>query len=826
MIASAWRNNVMSLPYPKSFPTHQEETFLELVLCADQDFHPLWDSWIEKNTFEGIDGALLRLAPLIYLRMRHLGIRDGYYDRLKGVYRSAWVRNQRILTITKTIASLSAEHDIPFLILKGTPLLLEVYRDKGARFLGDADILIPPEYGEKVISLLLRHGFRYGSTYAPDVYHPTSSIYQVIKETGFVGPGEIEVDLHWNIFLLSHHARAIDLFLLRQPSSKAFRVALWQSAVRMNIDGVPCLRLSNEHFLIHLIIHGTGGSKDRSIRWVVDVLRAMEVFPIDWKVMIAIAEKFGFKLEIYLAARYLKERWQAPIPDWFLTELESLPFKRHEMREYASYANIAHEERYSLLGNLPTLWYAYWTHETRRSPFGFVRYIMRTYGASNFREFAGFIIKKYSVRLRTWCGLNNASGPDAMPLKESTKNAVYVTAGRVVAFAASLTAVMVMAAHVPREVVGSYNYLMATLGILSLFTLPGMNSALVRAVAQGNDGSVWPMLKVRLRWGVLSALGTALIGAGFLFADNHQIGWAFIASSPFVPISGTFGSLATNFWQGKKRFGLSSIVTITYFTTIALASIPIFIFSDDLIFIAASVAFVNAAVSSILFLTIRRHATGTHSPESLSLGFHLTAMQVLRTVSENLDRIFVWWLLGPVATAIHAFAAAPVMKAFHLLPIGTVTLPHLSTHKHTDELKRSVLRKTFLLFLLITPLVVLGIMLAPFLFSLAFPNYPESVVYFQIMFTCVIFAPVGLLRSALTAFQKTRELYISEICTHGVKFVALFGLGIPFGLLGIAWSAPLIGAFEFALLLVLFLRTAPDEVTTISTNSGVKTETR
>ncbi len=815
----------MPLPYPDSFPTLDEEAFLELVLCRDSDFPSLWRIWIQHNTFESIDGVYLRLVPLIYLRMQRLGIKDEYYDRIKGAYRSAWVRNQRILAITKSIATLCDKHHIPILVLKGTPLLLEVYRDRGSRFLGDADILIPPEYGYQMTTLLHQHGFHHGIPYAPDALHPVSSIYQVIKETLFIGPGDLEVDVHWNIFSLSHHTPTIDLFLLKTPSSEALRTVLWQTAVRMDIDGIPCFRLSNEYFLIHLMIHGTEGNSQRTLRWVADALRAMEAFPVDWEAVAASARRFGFSLEVFLAARYLKERWQAPIPAWFLEQLEAVPFSRNERRAYENYANTIHEERYSPIGNVPTLWYAYWKHETNRSPLGFVAYLMQTYGVSNLRQFIKFAARKYAIRLRTMFGIRGSRErlrtPDAMPLKESTHNALYITIGRFGALLASLAVVTTMAARVPREVVGSYNYLIATLSILSLSTLPGMNNALVRAVAQGNDGSVWPMLRARLRWGMLGTLAASVIGAWFLLSGNSSLGWAFVVSAPFVPLTDTFSVFAMNYWQGKKRFGVSASVTVIYFVGLALGSIPILLLSNNLIVIVAGVLGVQTIVGILVFLTVRRQAVGPESDSSLSLGFHLTAMQILRTISENLDKIFVWWLLGPTATAIQTFAATPIMKVFQLLPIGTITLPHLSTHLHTPELKRSILRKTGALFLLTIPMVIFGIACAPFVYSILFPNYPESVIYFQIMFMCVAFAPVGLLRAALTAFGKTRTLYISEISTHTAKFLALFGLGIPFGLLGLAWSAPIIGAFEFSLLLILFLRIAPSaSVTTTQTQNN------
>jgi hypothetical protein len=54
--------------------------------------------------------------------------------------------NQRLLAVIKEVILECTQENIPVLIMKGVPMILDVYQDIGARFLGDADFLIHPEH--------------------------------------------------------------------------------------------------------------------------------------------------------------------------------------------------------------------------------------------------------------------------------------------------------------------------------------------------------------------------------------------------------------------------------------------------------------------------------------------------------------------------------------------------------------------------------------------------------------------------------------------------------------------------------------------------------
>lgn len=397
---------------------------------------------------------------------------------------------------------------------------------------------------------------------------------------------------------------------------------------------------------------------------------------------------------------------------------------------------------------------------------------------------------------------------EILPMDAAFRSGFQMMLGRGIAFLASFVVVTVMGRFVPREVVGSYNFVIATLAIVSIATLPGMNSALSRAVSRGYDATTKTVMFTRLRWGLMGSIASFIIGIICLFIGKPQLGGAFLIASPFVPLTDTWSSSTFAFWQGKKQFKQSALFTALYYIGLALITIPVLLLTNNLIIIVLFVMIAQAILGFSVYKSIR-HEKDITDPEALSLGKNLSIMQALQILGSNTDRVITLVLFGPALTAVYALAALPVSKAWQLLPIGIVSLPHLSTHSLTHEVKRIILKKTGTLFLITIPASGLAILLAPFLYNLFFPLYPDSVIFFQILIASFAFAPVILLKSALTAFQQTQLLYISEICTPLLKIGLMIGLGYAYGLIGIALGAALTSVFDFILVFFLFARSRP-----------------
>ena len=391
----------MNLPYPKSFPTVKETRFLKLVLCNDKDFKSLWNTWKSTYDFDHTDDALLHLFPLVAIRMEKLEMQnDELFAKIQGIYKMAWVKNQRLLAVTKDVVTRCNDLKIPTLFLKGIPLILDIYKDKGARLLGDADFLIQPEQGNRISAMLFQNGWHHRKPWMLDSKNPTESIFRVVKATSFRNNFGVDMDVHWNLFSLTHHTYLKDIFFLKEVSSIGFRNAIWRDAIPTTIDGAPCLRLCNEDLLIHVVIHGSEGNNHRTLRWVTDAVTIIKSSNIDWDKIIQRAKDFNFIIELSIAFRYLSENFPGPIPSSFITALQAYPITKRDIKNYYTFTNITHTDRYTPLGNFPLLWYGYWKYETNRSVIGFFSYIKKSFGVTTTKDFFAFVLNKYIARIK------------------------------------------------------------------------------------------------------------------------------------------------------------------------------------------------------------------------------------------------------------------------------------------------------------------------------------------------------------------------------------------------------------------------------------------
>ena len=391
--------------------------------------------------------------------------------------------------------------------------------------------------------------------------------------------------------------------------------------------------------------------------------------------------------------------------------------------------------------------------------------------------------------------------------KQVLKNSSFFIGGKVVGAFASFVAILVLGHFVPRAIAGTYSYIMAVLSIVSITTLPGMNNALVRAIARGNEGSLFSIARKRLLWGIIGSLIALCIGIYFFITNNHSLGVAFMIASPFIPLTDTYSDLAIYYWQGKKQFDKSALVFSLYYVGIALLTIPLFIIIKSLPVIVFGVLVAQALSGFIAYTVTKQRVSGTSDYESEKLGFHLTIMQGFKIFANSIDKVIVFSLFGPVMTAVYTFAATPISKVWQLIPIGPLSLPELSNHAFDQTTKRSIIRKTFLLFLITIPAAGTLTILAPFLYRMLFPHYLDSIVLFRIFAIGIAFAPLTFIKSALTAFHKTIMLYRSEIISPLVKLFLMIVLGITMGLPGVVIGVTIGTVFEFIFIVILFLAT-------------------
>ena len=74
-----------------------------------------------------------------------------------------------------------------------------------------------------------------------------------------------------------------------------------------------------------------------------------------------------------------------------------------------------------------------------------------------------------------------------LDLRYYIRNLSYITAGQLVGAGFSVLLSIAFARLLTKDLYGQWNYILAIMGILAIFSLPGMNTAIVQAVARGHD---------------------------------------------------------------------------------------------------------------------------------------------------------------------------------------------------------------------------------------------------------------------------------------------------------------------------------------------------
>jgi len=379
-----------SVRFPQSFPTTAECAFLELLFCTDEVFPEKLEAWAKRIVFDDLDYAIARLLPLVYMRLRALGIEHPLKGRMQGFYKLAWVKNQRLLAAVREVTQFLEQQDISVLFVKGIPLVLDAYRDMGARFMGDADLLIHPRHAKRAVTLLREHGWKPVNSYTPlPQYFSNESFPRLVKEATFVNSRGVELDLHWRLFEIEDDGKDALSF-----------DALWAHSALVTHPTITYRIVAPDDLLLHVLVHGAAANPHRTLRWVPDAAVLIKEYAIDWDRFVETAAQGDWNVDVSTAFLFFKQHGFVKVPGAIEKKLTTLPYTLAERKRYERRASIS----YAPFGRLPSLWRTYWLSDAQESGYarvrGFFPYLAHAWGFERVRDLIPFILHKYQLRLK------------------------------------------------------------------------------------------------------------------------------------------------------------------------------------------------------------------------------------------------------------------------------------------------------------------------------------------------------------------------------------------------------------------------------------------
>lgn len=372
------------------WPTDTQMLLLQVLLGPQAAARAAWRQWVERVDLMDLDDGANRLLPMLYNRLRQLGIDHPLRDRIKGVYRHAAYRNRLLSHRAAKLIESMAERGIEVMLLKGIALAEHHYQDCADRPMGDVDIMVRKADAARTIALLAELG-----DWRPLDTDLLADRDALRHAQGYANAQGFSVDLHWNLLPeLGYYPDATD--------------RLWQRSRAARFHGQSVRLLSPEDQLFHLCAHGLRWNNGSCLRWGVDsvqLMRSVESF--DWDALLLTAERYRHQVLLREALGFLGRSLAAPVPAEVLRRLEAADPPPHGERQFA----LSSAPR-GLLGVLPAFWAGYRLHtDGRRHTAGlpsFSRCLMSTLGVDHYRQLPRIAASNGWNRLVDWA--NPATG--------------------------------------------------------------------------------------------------------------------------------------------------------------------------------------------------------------------------------------------------------------------------------------------------------------------------------------------------------------------------------------------------------------------------------
>lgn len=383
----------------------------------------------------------------------------------------------------------------------------------------------------------------------------------------------------------------------------------------------------------------------------------------------------------------------------------------------------------------------------------------------------------------------------------------WLTLGQTISTLSSFVLAIAFANLVPKEVYGTYQYALSVMSMLTVFTLTGMNTAVAQAVARNFEGTLKKSFWVQIKWNLLMFLAS-LSGAIYYFIHgNKTLAITLLIIGIFSPLSNSANTY-TAFLNGKKYFSNLSKFTITSnLLTVLAVFITILITKNPLWIIFINVVSTTTLNLILYSFTIKKFKPNNQDdPYAVSYGKHLSFMNILNTISSQIDAVFLFHFLGAIPLALYSLAIAPIEQLRGIIKnIIPISMPKFATIELTS-IKKTIWRKVLVLALVLGGMTLLYIIFIPFVFKVFFPKYIGVIMISQVYSLTLIPYFMLPLMSALQAHKRVKDLYIINNVTPIIQISFLF-VGIYFfGLFGAITAQVLYRLVSAIFIVVMFKR--------------------
>ena len=374
------------------------------------------------------------------------------------------------------------------------------------------------------------------------------------------------------------------------------------------------------------------------------------------------------------------------------------------------------------------------------------------------------------------------------------KSNLYLILPKVTLSLAGFGLVFCFTRFASKELYGQFNYIASILGTLAVFSLPGMQTAIVQAAAVGQDGILKAGTGYRIRYSVIgSLLLLAIAGySGIVLKGTPDLWRTFLLCAFLFPFAYATDSYLY-YLNGKRLFRTFALCDIATNTVPAII-LTVFIISGAGLLTIYSAKFVSALMIQVpLFLWVYLRFTASQRCEDASIRFgkEMSFLGLLFSLYAYLDSLIVGTVFGFKDLAVFSIGRL-ISQGLKMVFWGLSNqflVPYLA-RLSIDDAAALIRRhfKTMMLGAVVASFCLIALLpwAIPFLFTV---QYGESVFIAQLLILSILISAPGMVFDCLfRAHKKTKNIFIIQIGHILPELLLLPFFLLRFGFMGVVYA--------------------------------------
>lgn len=373
-----------------------------------------------------------------------------------------------------------------------------------------------------------------------------------------------------------------------------------------------------------------------------------------------------------------------------------------------------------------------------------------------------------------------------LDLKYFASGGFWTTFGQGINSVLALILIIAFANFLPKETYGLYKYILSIAGILNIFTLRGMNTAVVQAVAAGNENALKTSVKYQLKWNLMMMAALLAASAYYFWNVNQIFGISFLILGLFVPATQAFNTYGA-YLDGKKEFKINNLFSVASTVVYVSGMLAALYFGKGLIWLVLAYAATTFAANLFFYRqTLRLFNPGGSAGDVLKYGRQLTFIGFIGPIAAQIDNIILAQFWGPAQLAVYSLARAiPDRVTPFIKDMVNLGLPKLAL-KSAEDINKVFYKRIFQGVALGAVFALGYIILSPLMFKYLMPKYLESVFYSQLLAAGFIFAaPLGYVGTAFNSQKFVKPIFWSSVSATVIRIPLYVILGIWGGIMGL-----------------------------------------